>query len=173
MHKKVAIIGSVGSGKTTMVEQLSNIEPLNTDVQATEKIGKELTTVGIDYGWLAVNDEITLGLYGVPGQKKFSVVWDFVKQGLWAVIILVKNNDPNSYQQIPHLLRYFDITEHMPCVIGITHADHGCDQQTLAAIRSTLEPFQLNIPTYTIDPRTHASVQLIMQTLISIGEESQ
>lgn len=173
MHKKVAIIGSVGSGKTTMVEQLSNIEPLNTDVLATEQIGKDLTTVGIDYGWLKVNDDITLGLYGVPGQKKFSLVWDFVKQGLWAVIILVKNNDPNSYQQIPHLLQYFGITEHTPCVIGITHADQGCDQQTLTTIRKTLEPYQLNIPTYTIDPRTQSSVQLIMQTLISIGEESQ
>ena len=71
MHKKVAFIGSVGSGKTTIVENLSNTEALNTDVKSTESIGKELTTVGIDYGHIVLGDDIPLGLYGVPGQRKF------------------------------------------------------------------------------------------------------
>ena len=170
MHKKVAFIGSVGSGKTTIIESLSNIHTINTDVQSSVDIGKELTTVGIDYGHLVVNEDTTLGLYGVPGQRQYTLVWDFVKKGLWAICILVKNNEPESWQEVSHLIEYFEIHKGMPCVIGITHADQGCDQHTVQSIQQILAKHHLNIPVYTIDPRQRQSANLIMQTLIALEE---
>ena len=170
MHKKVAFIGSVGSGKTTIVENLSNTEALNTDVKSTESIGKELTTVGIDYGHIVLGDDITLGLYGVPGQRKFSMIWDFVQTGLWAIVILVKNNDVESINEINHLIEYFNITNDFPCLIAITHADNGATYETHDQILKITQHAKLDIPIYTIDPRRNSCAQLIMQTLIALEE---
>ena len=170
MHKKVAFIGSVGSGKTTIIESLSSIHTVNTDVQSSVDIGKEMTTVGIDYGHITINNETTLGLYGVPGQRKYTLIWDFVKNGLWALCILVKNNDPESMAEITHLIEYFEVSKGMPCVIGVTHADQGCDQNTLKQINAILDQYDLHIPVYTIDPRQRSSANLIMQTMIALEE---
>lgn len=172
MHKKVAFIGSVGSGKTTIVENLSSTAPINTDVQATENIGKELTTVGIDYGQININDELTLGLYGVPGQRKFSLVWEFVKTGLWAIVILVKNNDTDSIKELAHLLDFFDVSDGVPCVIAVTHSDEYSAEETIKLIESRLLEQNLSLPVYTIDPREQSSAMLIMHTLIAIDENT-
>lgn len=170
MHKKVAFIGSVGSGKTTIVENLSNIDPLNTDVKATEDIGKEMTTVGIDYGHIILNDEISLGLYGVPGQRKFSMVWEFVKTGLWAIVILVKNGQSESIKELSYLIDYFGVNDGIPCVIAITHSDLSPADETTELINKELHNINIKLPIYTIDPREKESSMLIMQTLIAIDE---
>lgn len=172
MHKKVAFIGSVGSGKTTIVENLSNIDPLNTDVESTEDIGKEMTTVGIDYRHIALNDEISLGLYGVPGQRKFSMVWNFVKTGLWAIVILVKNNDMESIEELEYLIDYFDVKSGIPCVIAVTHSDTQSADDTIRQIESKLDAINISLPIYTIDPRYNENSMLIMHTLIAIDETS-
>jgi len=170
MHKKIAFIGSVGSGKTTLIENLSSMEILKTDVKTSVEIGKELTTVGIDYGHVVIDSETTLGLYGVPGQRKFSLVWDFVKKGLWAVVILVKNNDLASIDEMDYLVNYFEINQGVPCVIGITHSDLADGGQTLAQVRNKLIDLKLKVPVYTIDCRLSASARLIMETIIAIDE---
>ncbi len=170
MHKKIAFIGSVGSGKTTIIENLSTIETLNTDVKSNVDIGKEMTTVGIDYGHIIVDKDTTLGLYGVPGQRKFSMIWDFVKEGLWAIVILVKNNEIDSINELEYLIEYFEINENMPCIIGITHADTHDVLDTLSLLNNKLNKFKLNIPIYTIDARLTSSAMLIMQTIIAIEE---
>lgn len=170
MHKKVAFIGSVGSGKTTIVENLSNIDPLNTDVESTEDIGKEMTTVGIDYGHINLSDEYSLGLYGVPGQRKFSMVWNFVKTGLWGIVILVKNNDEKSISELEHLIDFFEIKDGTPCVIAVTHSDTSSANETIHKIEEKLDAIEINLPIYTIDPRKKESAMLIMHTLIALDE---
>lgn len=170
MHKKVAFIGSVGSGKTTVIENLSGIGTLNTDVESSVEIGKDLTTVGIDYGHVVIDDTTTLGLYGVPGQRRFSMVWDFVKDGLWAVIILVKNNNLESIEELNYLIEYFEINEDLPCIICVTHVDQSSGDDTVGSIKKVLDECNLDVPVYTIDSRLSSSAELIMRTLIAIEE---
>jgi len=111
MVKKIAFIGLVGTGKITIVKKLSNFEIINTDVISSENIGKEKTTVGMDYGYLKIDNDLSLGLYGVSGQRNFSMIWDSVKEGLWAMVILIKNNDSTSLNEIEYLINYFKISE--------------------------------------------------------------
>lgn len=172
MHRKVAFIGSVGSGKTTMIETLSGIQVLKSDVESSTDIGKDFTTVGIDFGQITIDENVTLGLYGVPGQRKFSFIWDFVKEGLWATVVLVKNGDINSIKELTYLMEYFEIGQGKPCVVAITHVDDGDETETLRTINEMFKTLGFNIPVYSIDSRLSNSAYLIMKTLISI-EESQ
>lgn len=170
MLKKIAFLGSVGSGKTTIVKRLSEVDTLDTDVKSSVEIGKEKTTVGIDYGHISINKNTTLGLYGIPGQRKFSLVWDHVKQGLWAVVILVKNGDLESLRELEYLIEYFEVTAKTPLVVGVTHADLGDPQKTMDSIRDRLSQYGLDGPIFSIDPRKESSAILIMETLIALEE---
>lgn len=71
---KLVFAGSMGAGKTTAIRTISNIdvlstEAINTDLEAHQK---SLTTVGIDYGELVLEDGVKVGLYGTPGQQRFN-----------------------------------------------------------------------------------------------------
>lgn len=170
IQKKVAFIGSVGSGKTTLIKNLSTIEILNTDVKSTQDIGKEMTTVGMDYGEILVDNELKLGLYGVPGQRKFSFMWDFVKQGLWAVVILIKNNSNESISELDHLIDYFEINDQTPCLIAITHSDVVKGDTSKKQIKKVLDKYALNIPIYSINSSLKENGELIFRTLVMLEE---
>ncbi len=169
-NKKIAFIGSVGSGKTTLIENLSTSSTINTDVDSSVDIGKATTTVGIDYGTITLDGEMKLNLYGVPGQRKFSFMWDFVKEGLWAVVILVKNNHAKSIQELDYLLDYFAIDEQTPCLIGITHSDIIKCDTSFNTIQEILEQRSLKVPVYSINASLKKNAQLIIRTLIAMEE---
>lgn len=169
--KKIAVIGSVGSGKTTLINLLSQNDTINTDVASSVDIGKEMTTVGIDYGQIHIKDDIPLALYGVPGQRKYSLLWDFVKEGLWGLVILVKGNDLNSIYEMDHLLDYFSVHNDMPCVIGVTHANER-GSNAFKLVNECLKKHQLDLPVYTADTRHEKDAMMIMNTLIALAMES-
>lgn len=170
MQKKIAFIGSVGSGKTTMIENLSDTNTINTDVESSTDIGKEMTTVGLDYGEINMGDGSKVGLYGVPGQRKFSFMWDFVKEGLWAIVILVKNNSEDSVAELNHLLDYFEVTDKTIALIGITHSDLIKGESTKASVKEILDNRGLKLPIYSIDSTLKQNAELIMKTLILLDE---
>jgi signal recognition particle receptor subunit beta len=123
-YYKMAFVGDVGSGKTTVIRTLSDIDPVNTDRESTADIGKEFTTIGIDYGRIVLSEDMALGLYGVPGQKRYSFLWDQVNQSLWGLAYLVKYSDDPDMDAMFATLDYFDpIGNDTPFVVGVTHLD--------------------------------------------------
>ena len=169
-NKKIAFVGSVSSGKTTLIRNLSNIEVIDTDVESSIDIGKEMTTVGIDFGVIETPDDLKISLYGVPGQRKFSFMWDFVKEGLWAVVILVKNNCTESIKEIDYLLDYFEIDDAVPCLIGITHSDLIKGDTTSKKIKEILTNRDLKLPIYSIDATLKENAELIIRTLVAMED---
>jgi len=169
-NKKIAFVGSVSSGKTTLIRNLSNIEVMDTDVQSSIDIGKEMTTVGIDFGVIVTDNDLKISLYGVPGQRKFSFMWDFVKEGLWAVVILVKNNCNESIREINYLLDYFEVTDDVPCFICITHSDLIKGDTTSKRISEILNARNLKLPVYSIDATLKVNAELIFRTLIAMED---
>ena len=98
-YQKLAIIGEVGAGKTQLVKTLSEISPLETEAKSSIDIGKEYTTVGIDYGRITLADDMALGIYGVPGQERYSFLWEFELYCL-TVKELLRSNTPCSAQHV-------------------------------------------------------------------------
>ena len=64
IYNKLAIVGEVGAGKTQLINTISEISPFATEARSSVDIGKEFTTVGIDYGRLSLDADIALGLFG-------------------------------------------------------------------------------------------------------------
>ena len=77
---KIVFGGSMGAGKSSAIQALSDIpvlttEALNTDTAAHQKMQ---TTVGIDYGEITLEDGLQIGLYGTPGQDRFDFMWSVI-----------------------------------------------------------------------------------------------
>ncbi len=171
-YKKVAIIGDVGSGKTQLIKTLSEISPIDTEAESSIDIGKELTTVGIDYGRISLDDNVALGLYGVPGQQRFSFLWDFVNQSLWGLVLLIKSSDVPNYENLNFLIEYFSpVKNKVPCIVGVTHCESSSDTQleTLEKeIEKVLEKHKILAPIVNIDARNYESSAAILYALNSI-----
>lgn len=123
-YSKIVIFGGVGAGKSTMIRTLSEIRTVDTDRLSTVDIGKEMTTVGIDYGRIHVDDDLAIGLYGVPGQRRFAALWDQVLRGAWGLILLKKSTEERKVDDIDFLLTHIgDRLTSLPVVVGLTHVD--------------------------------------------------
>lgn len=174
LYKKLAVVGEVGSGKTQLISTISEISPFATEEKSSVNIGKEFTTVGIDYGRLTLDQGIALGLYGLPGQKRFKLLWDMVKSGLWGLLILIKYNEDLNIDALNDVLTHFDIANnHTPTVIGLSHYDLMQDERGLVTviqtIQSILDQKSVSAPIVPIDPRDAESCLFLLQTLDSIN----
>lgn len=123
-YRKLAFVGDVGSGKTTIVRTLSEIDVIDTDRRSSIDIGKEFTTVGIDYGRINLDESMALGLYGVPGQKRYSMLWHHVNRSLWGIAFLVRYSEAPDLDSLMDVIDFFDpVGNDIPFVVAITHAD--------------------------------------------------
>lgn len=168
-YKKLAIIGNVGAGKTELVKTLSEISPVNTDVKSSVDIGKLNTTVGIDYGRIELGESTALGIYGVPGQERFSFIWEMVKSSLWGVIILFKLSQQTDFEALKQWLEFFQISnKKLPCIIGISHCDADSDIDIASVTNNIQELLQAQAvfaPIIPLDTRDHNHAVTLLNTL--------
>lgn len=165
-YQKLAIIGEVGAGKTQIVRTLSEISTFGTEAKSTIDIGKENTTVGIDYGRITLSDDMALGLYGVPGQERYSFLWEFVNQSLWGLLILIKYGETPDYENLDKMLAFFSPEKSQTtCIVAITHCEDG-DKLSIAAlgqeIRAMLMHHNVVAPVINIDPRSKESAKSLL-----------
>jgi len=175
-YQKLAIAGEVGSGKTKLIATLSEISPLQTEAKSSIDIGKEYTTVGIDYGRISLGSETALGLYGVPGQERYSFLWEMVNTSLWGLLILIKCGETPDYDNLGKLLTFFAPNEQATkCMVGITHCD-GMDDGTVSAlsleIQAMLKHYNIMAPVLNIDPRKRDSALSVLQVFNAMNNKT-
>ncbi|RBP49595.1 GTP-binding protein [Arenicella xantha] len=175
-YKKLAIIGEVGAGKSRLIKTLSEISPVETEVESSIDIGKKYTTVGIDYGRIKLTDDTALGLYGVPGQQRFSFLWETVNKGLWGILILVKYGETPNYDDFDHLLSFFAPNENnTTCVVGVTHCEQAENSDLVALnceIRAILDHNKLVSPIINVDPRNKESALSVLHMFNAINYQT-
>ena len=88
---KIVFAGSVGSGKTTAIQSLSDIEVVSTEANASDEVRKlkPTTTVAMDYGLMRLDNGDQVRLYGAPGQKRFDFMWDILTENALGLVLLV------------------------------------------------------------------------------------
>lgn len=116
---KIVIAGGYGSGKTTFVKTLSEVVPLETEVNTSDPRGgdKRTTTVAFDYGRIAVRSDLVVHLFGLPGQERFSFLWRGLSRGMHGYILMVDSSSLDTVKEsvfvYSFLKEFFPYTPHV------------------------------------------------------------
>ncbi len=125
---KVVVAGPFASGKTTMITASSDDPLVGTEAPTSgDEAGvKALTTVGVEFGSLSYEEDgeaVELSLYGVPGQERFSFMWDIVSVGMDGFFLLVDASRPETWTNSKAIGEYFARLSRCPVVVGINRVD--------------------------------------------------
>lgn len=167
---KIVFAGTMGAGKTAAIQAISeipvlNTEALNTDVETNRKLS---TTVGIDYGEIQIDEQTKVGLYGTPGQQRFSFMWDMICKGSLGIILLISHCELDPIQMLDDYIKSFK-TMTNNIVIGITHLDEKNKKNT-TMYRDWEERQETSYPLFFLDARVKTDVLFLVETLIAKAE---
>jgi hypothetical protein len=160
---KLVIAGGFGVGKTTLVSAISEIPPVNTDNWMTEASrtvdplaagdAKTTTTVAMDFGRIALAQDLVLYLFGTPGQPRFWPMWDDLARGASGALVLV---DTRRLAISFPAVNYFDTDSDVPYIVGVNLFD-GKQTHSLEEVREALR-LASEVPLITFDARDRRSV---------------
>lgn len=123
---KIVITGSFAAGKTQFINSISDIETVNTDFATTtaeEQEIKSMTTVALDFGTIAINDQVTLYLFGTPGQERFDYMWEHLAMGCLGYVVLVDSCRPAKFPETLALMQRFASITDAPYVVAANKQD--------------------------------------------------
>ena len=168
---KIVFSGPMGAGKTQAIATLSDISVVSTEVKNTDLHinAKALTTVGMDYGEMTLEDGVSIGLYGTPGQERCNFIWPILSQGAMGVIILIDHAAQDPVADLAHYLDIFSKIYQGNIVVGISQLDK-MPERDFAIYRDWLSSQQKNLPVFPVDMRQREDVLLLVDTLIAALE---
>ncbi len=172
---KLVVAGGFGVGKTTTVASISEIVPLTTEALMTSSgigiddqslvPGKTATTVAMDFGRISIDDDLTLYLFGTPGQDRFGFMWnDIVRGTLGALVIVDSRRIADCYPAVD----YFENAQ-IPFVVGVNQFDGQIDQE-IDAIRWALAIGD-GVPVIAFDARDKYSVRDALIVVLRLALE--
>lgn len=169
---KIVFSGPMGAGKTKAIASLSDIPVVSTEAQNTDlgSHSKTLTTVGMDYGELTVDGGMSIGLYGTPGQERFSFIWPILVQGALGVVILVDHSAANPVQDMARYLETFDKIYEGRIVVGVSQIDKK-PELAFDIYRQWLRDNDRNLPIFPVDMRKKNDVLLLVESIIVALEQ--
>jgi uncharacterized protein len=169
---KVVIAGGFGVGKTTMVGSISDIVPLTTEGSMTtlgetvddrsKVVSKTTTTVAMDFGRVAVDDKITMYLFGTPGQDRFGFMWDDLIVGALGAVVLI---DSRRIDEAFPALDYFE-NRNVPFVVAVNRFE-GTVGHDIDEIRDSLD-IDPSVPIVETDARERDAVKETLLALMGV-----
>lgn len=167
-RKKIIFIGPIGAGKSTAINAVSDIPAVATEAKNSDTniVDKATTTVAMDYGELNLGDSGTIGLYGIPGQRRFNFIWPVVSKGAFGCILLLDASHENCWDDLDYFLKSFeDFSKKGSLIVGLNRAEDidACIQKTQDIIQEN----NFVLPVFIGDPRERNDVCMLIEALIA------
>ena len=164
---KILFSGTTGAGKTTAIGAVSEIPPMSTDVRNNDTgLSKEMTTVGMDYGELTLDNGDKLRLYGTPGQKRFDFMWKILSKGSLGLIILIDNRQADPLANLDMYLEGFKpLIEDTAVVVAVGRLETH-PSPDLETFSSHLASRGVLCPVLAADVREAAQVVQLLELLL-------
>lgn len=168
VNRKIIFTGPVGSGKTTAINSISDIEIVSTNQNASDMTlkRKKDTTVAMDYGVIKLGNDEKVHLYGTPGQERFDFMWSILTKGGIGLVLLLDNTRKDPFNDMKFYTNSFkDFIFENQLVVGITQTDL---QRTpsIDQYRSWLDELGYEAPIFEVDARSREDVSLLLQGLL-------
>ena len=169
---KIVVTGPFSAGKTTLIETISEVAIVGTERDVTDdsRSVKSHTTVAMDFGRITFPGDLSLFLFGTPGQRRFEVMWEVLSDGMIGFILLINAADERSIEEGAHILDTFHRYADVPYVVGVTHVDEADlpVKETVDLVRERLE-----LPDHVVcvacDARSREEVKsLLLQVLAGV-----
>ena len=168
---KIIFTGPMGAGKTTAIATVSDVPPIFTEVKATDdevKQRKETTTVSMDYGYIVLDDQTKVHLYGTPGQKRFSYMWPILTEGGLGLVLLLDNAAENPINDMFYYLDAFaDFIEKTTVVIGVIRCDVS-QKVHIQDYQNSLMEKELVYPIFEVDSREANDIKTLLHALLAM-----
>lgn len=162
---KVLVTGPFDAGKTTFVQALADGEVVTTERPVTGS-AEATTTVAMDFGRVAINDDLALHLVGVPGQSRFAFVRDLLATGILGFVVLVDGTRPDTWTLAATIADEVAAVARVPYVVGVTRPDLTADREaTVAAVRATF-PDPASTIVRSVDPRRRSQAEAVVVALL-------
>lgn len=123
---KIVITGAYSAGKTSFVRSISDIDIVSTEYEVSDPEERKLkreTTVALDFGTIAISDEITLFLFGTPGQERFDFMWETLSEGCIGYVVMVDSCRPAHLLETQRLMARFAQITGAPFVVAANKQD--------------------------------------------------
>jgi small GTP-binding protein len=166
---KIVVLGTMGSGKSTLVRAIAEGAVVDTDVLNSDRQGadKASTTVAMDYADIELPNGDRLRLYGTPGQQRFDFLWPILLQGASGVVLLVDATRRAAADELDAYLAV--LRQHaaqVPAVIGISRLDLAPDFDLDACV-ALAGWDQRMLPVVPVDTRDRDQGLRLMDVLMS------
>ena len=124
---KIVVTGPYSSGKTQLINTISEIGTVNTDARVmsgtAEADVKSQTTVAMDFGRITIDNNLVLYLFGTPGQRRFDFMWDVLQEGMLGFIVMVDSSRPETFNEARSILEHFKAYASVPYVVAANYQD--------------------------------------------------